>query len=130
MSRQDTSVGQVAEAVQLLADNGYPDAFVDLLYVATDTDSHLEWVERLLARERGLLASLRVLDLGGAESDGVGRLFADLGADVLKIEPPGGSSARDALPRVDGASIAFTVQQRQQAQCGARPGQTPPTARG
>ena len=43
---------------------------------------------------RDLLASLRVLDLGGATSDGVGRLFADLGADVLKIEPPGGSQAR------------------------------------
>ena len=57
----------------------------------------------------GLLAPLRVLDLGGAESDGVGRLLADLGADVLKIEPPGGSSARDALPLIDGASIAFTV---------------------
>jgi hypothetical protein len=28
-------------------------------------------------------ATVRVLDLGGAESDGVGRLFADLGADVL-----------------------------------------------
>ena len=58
---------------------------------------------------KGLLAPLRVLDLGGAESDGVGRLLADLGADVLKIEPPGGSSARDALPRIDGASIAFAV---------------------
>ena len=45
----DTSVGTVADAVRLLADNGYPDAFVDLLYVATDTDSHLEWAERLLA---------------------------------------------------------------------------------
>jgi len=30
-----------------------------------------------------------VLDLGGAESDAVSRQFADLGADVLKIEPPG-----------------------------------------
>ena len=57
----------------------------------------------------GLLAVLRVLDLGGAESDGVGRLFADLGADVLKIEPPGGSDARHALPTVAGASIAFAV---------------------
>ena len=58
----------------------------------------------------GLLASLRVLDLGGADSDGVGRLFADLGADVLKIEPPGGSAARQALPTVAGTSIAFAVQ--------------------
>jgi probable F420-dependent oxidoreductase len=45
----DTSVGSVADAIRLLVDNGYPDAFVDLLYVATDTDSHLEWVDRLLA---------------------------------------------------------------------------------
>ena len=58
----------------------------------------------------GLLASLRVLDLGGADSDGVGRLFADLGADVLKIEPPGGSAARRVLPSVTGTSIAFAVQ--------------------
>jgi crotonobetainyl-CoA:carnitine CoA-transferase CaiB-like acyl-CoA transferase len=57
----------------------------------------------------GLLASVRVLDLGGAESDGVGRLFADLGADVLKIEPPGGSGARHSRPSVAGVSIAFAV---------------------
>lgn len=58
----------------------------------------------------GLLASLRVLDVGGADSDGVSRLFADLGADVLKVEPPGGSPARHALPSLNGASIAFAVQ--------------------
>jgi probable F420-dependent oxidoreductase len=46
---ENTPVEQVAEAVKVLADNGYPDAFVDLLYVATTTDDHLEWVERLLA---------------------------------------------------------------------------------
>ncbi|MGV0793710.1 CoA transferase [Mycolicibacterium sp. XJ1819] len=57
----------------------------------------------------GLLASLRVLDLGGAESDAVGRWYADLGADVLKIEPPDGSDARRALPSVAGAAIAFGV---------------------
>ena len=57
----------------------------------------------------GLLDSLRVLDLGGAESDLVSRLFADLGADVLKIEPPAGSPARHALPNVAGASIPFAL---------------------
>jgi crotonobetainyl-CoA:carnitine CoA-transferase CaiB-like acyl-CoA transferase len=57
----------------------------------------------------GLLASVRVLDLGSASSDGVGRLLADLGADVLKIEMPGGSEARRALPGVAGESIAFAV---------------------
>ena len=45
---EGTAVEKVADAVRMLADNGYPDAFVDLLYVATGTDAHLEWVERLL----------------------------------------------------------------------------------
>jgi len=45
-----TPVEQVGGALRLLADNGYPDAFVDLLYAVTGTDAHLEWVERLLAR--------------------------------------------------------------------------------
>lgn len=43
-----TSIDAVAEAVRTLADAGYPDAFVDLMYVATDTDDHLRWVEELL----------------------------------------------------------------------------------
>jgi len=46
---EGTPVNKVAAALGVLADNGYPDAFVDLLYVATGTDAHLEWVERLLA---------------------------------------------------------------------------------
>lgn len=45
-----TAVEPVAEAIRTLADNGYPDMFVDTLYVADDTDAHLEWVERLSAR--------------------------------------------------------------------------------
>jgi crotonobetainyl-CoA:carnitine CoA-transferase CaiB-like acyl-CoA transferase len=57
----------------------------------------------------GLLDAVRVLDVGGAESDAVSRLFADLGADVLKIEPPDGSPARHALPSVAGASIPFAL---------------------
>jgi crotonobetainyl-CoA:carnitine CoA-transferase CaiB-like acyl-CoA transferase len=57
----------------------------------------------------GLLGALRVLDLGGAESDAVSRLFADLGSDVLKIEPPAGSPARGGLPAVAGASIPFAL---------------------
>ncbi|HYZ69661.1 MAG TPA: CoA transferase, partial [Mycobacterium sp.] len=56
-----------------------------------------------------LLQSVRVLDVGGAESDGVGRVFADLGADVLKIEPPAGSPARRELPSLTGASISFEL---------------------
>ncbi len=56
-----------------------------------------------------LLAPVRVLDLGGAQSDGVGRLLADLGADVLKVEPPTGSPARDRRPTVAGLSIPFAL---------------------
>ena len=56
-----------------------------------------------------LLASVRVLDAGGPSSDGVGRLLADLGADVLRVEPPGGVGHRAALPTVSGASIAFAL---------------------
>ena len=55
------------------------------------------------------MASLRVLDVGGAESDGVGRLLADLGADVLKIEPPGGAADRTAGVTVFGAGIQFAL---------------------
>jgi len=56
-----------------------------------------------------LLEAVRVLDLGGPESDAVSRLFADLGADVLKIEPPDGSPARHAPPSVAGTSIPFSL---------------------
>jgi len=47
---EGTPVNKVAAALGVLADNGYPDAFVDLMYVAAGTDAYLRWVERLLAR--------------------------------------------------------------------------------
>ena len=56
-----------------------------------------------------LLASVRVLDVGGAATDGIGRLLADLGADVLKVEPPGGSIDRTGRPTVAGVGIAFAL---------------------
>ena len=55
------------------------------------------------------MASVRVLDAGGPASDEVGRLLADLGADVLKVEPPGGAPHRAARPSVAGASVAFAL---------------------
>lgn len=55
------------------------------------------------------LASLRVLDLAVGAADAVGRLLADLGADVLKIEPPGAAPRRTAAPTVAGIGIAFTL---------------------
>ena len=55
------------------------------------------------------LASVRVLDLAAGDADAVTRLLADLGADVLKVEPPPGSPARRALPAVFGVSIPFAL---------------------
>lgn len=56
-----------------------------------------------------LLDGVRVLDLSSGGADAVTRLFADLGADVLKVEPPGGNLGRDELPTLAGASIPFAV---------------------
>ena len=40
------------------------------------------------------LASYRVLDLTEGGFNWCGKVLADLGADVIKIEPPGGSLSR------------------------------------
>lgn len=56
-----------------------------------------------------LLDAVRVLDLSCGDADAVTRLLADLGADVLKVEPPGGSAARDAAPTLGGVSVSFAV---------------------
>ncbi|WP_292989394.1 CoA transferase [Mycobacterium sp.] len=56
-----------------------------------------------------LLASLRVLDLCDDDGDAVTRLLADLGADVLKVEPPGGSPARTRRPTLRGTGVRFAL---------------------
>ena len=45
------------------------------------------------------LGHLKVVDLAGPEAQGLGRLLADLGADVVLVEPPGGSPGRRFRPR-------------------------------
>ncbi len=47
------------------------------------------------------LAGLRVLDLSDYRAQLCARLLADMGADVIKVEPPGGDSARQIGPFVD-----------------------------
>jgi crotonobetainyl-CoA:carnitine CoA-transferase CaiB-like acyl-CoA transferase len=59
-----------------------------------------------------LLPPYRVLDLAGPEASLCGRLLADLGADVLKVEPPGGEPGRRRSPfhgdaRGTGESLHF-----------------------
>jgi len=56
----------------------------------------------------GALEGLRVLDLGGEIANYCGRLFAQLGADVILVEPTEGSSYRAAHPLTEaGSSLRF-----------------------
>lgn len=51
------------------------------------------------------LSNFRVVEIGTGDTLGYcGKLFADFGADVIKIEPPGGDSARRVGPAVDAGS--------------------------
>ena len=47
------------------------------------------------------LDDVRVLDLTGEEGVYCTKLLADLGADVIRVEPPGGSAIRSRGPFVD-----------------------------
>ena len=52
-----------------------------------------------MEKEReGLLSPYRVLDLTDEKGLLCAKVLADLGADVIKVEPPGGSSARTIGP--------------------------------
>jgi benzylsuccinate CoA-transferase BbsE subunit len=47
------------------------------------------------------LSGLRILDLSNYRGQLCARLLADMGADVIKVEPPGGDEARRIAPFVD-----------------------------
>src|SRR5438105_6968490 len=49
----------------------------------------------------GPLAGLRVLELADETGQFCGKLLGDLGADVVKIEPPGGEPCRRVGPFLD-----------------------------
>ena len=50
----------------------------------------------------GPLEGIRVLDLSTSRAELAGRVLADLGADVLKVEPPGGADSRRRGPYESG----------------------------
>jgi len=49
----------------------------------------------------GPLSGLRILELADEKGQFCGKLLGDLGADVVKIEPPGGDACRHVGPFVD-----------------------------
>ena len=50
------------------------------------------------------LSDIRVLDLGDRSAAVAGRVLADLGAEVLMVEPPGGNSIRHLQPQLEGVT--------------------------
>ena len=54
-----------------------------------------------MATPTGPLTGYRVLDLGGPLSLHCTKLFADMGADVIKIEAPAGDESRRVPPFKD-----------------------------
>ncbi len=53
------------------------------------------------------LSGVRVVDLADGRGELCGRLLADLGADVLRIEQPGGAVSRAFVPLHAGTSLHF-----------------------
>ena len=51
--------------------------------------------------KQSLIPPLRVLDLTDVKGHFCGKILAEMGADVVKIEPPGGDPARDLPPFID-----------------------------
>jgi len=61
------------------------------------------------ATEDAPLAGLRVVDMADEKGETCGRFLADLGADVIRVEPPGGADSRRLPPFHGTTSLAFAV---------------------
>ena len=55
------------------------------------------------------LAGLRVVDMADEKAELCGRVLADLGAEVIRVEPPGGAVSRTLPPFHAGTSLYFEV---------------------
>jgi crotonobetainyl-CoA:carnitine CoA-transferase CaiB-like acyl-CoA transferase len=55
------------------------------------------------------LAGLRVVDMADEKGEMCGRFLADLGADVIRVEPPGGARSRRLPPFHGATSLSFAV---------------------
>jgi crotonobetainyl-CoA:carnitine CoA-transferase CaiB-like acyl-CoA transferase len=75
--------------------------------------SDRQWAQRQdrsQAQIDGPLAGVRVLDLGNLTAGPFCcRILGNLGAEVVKVEPPGGESGRSLPPMVEGESVYFHI---------------------
>ena len=55
------------------------------------------------------LHGVRVIDMADGKGELCGRVLGDLGADVIRVEPPGGGSSRRQGPRHEQLSLAFAT---------------------
>ncbi|ROM33979.1 CoA transferase [Pseudomonas poae] len=55
------------------------------------------------------LKGLRVVEFANGKTDMTGRILADLGAEVILLEPPQGSPVRQQVPLHDGVSLYFAT---------------------
>ena len=65
-----------------------------------------------MANPSGPLTGYRVLDLGGPLSLHCTKLLADMGADVIKVEPPKGDMGRATPPIRNDESVSFVALNR------------------
>ena len=65
--------------------------------------------DRLVSEVTRPLQGLRVVDCTAERGELSARLLADLGAEVVKVEPPRGSPARALAPVRNGVSLAWAV---------------------
>jgi crotonobetainyl-CoA:carnitine CoA-transferase CaiB-like acyl-CoA transferase len=56
------------------------------------------------------LDGVRVIDMADSRGEMCGRFLADLGADVIRVEPPDGAASRTQAPLHDGVSLRFATQ--------------------
>jgi crotonobetainyl-CoA:carnitine CoA-transferase CaiB-like acyl-CoA transferase len=65
--------------------------------------------QRIPADDTLPLKGLRIVEINDGKLDMCARFLADLGADVILIEPPQGSAARQAAPLYEGQSLYFAT---------------------
>src|SRR5262249_13991207 len=87
---------------------GTPEAAAPVRLPSACSPSSPPAAPALVQRRGGPLAGVRVMDISGLGVGPVTGLFlAELGADVIKVEPPHGDLAHTVLPRQRGTSALY-----------------------